>query len=155
MSVLDISTSITKKVEAMPKSSDYIYIGLVLSVLLTLVPVVTRICEVSGPHKLTDIEILPKINNISGCASFYDRICYSWFAGHTNGRGFQRGQRRHCIWWNIFGEAVFVSRTPVAILLNHIAVLYVMRCWKNIQRKVCSHIVTKHSQHRHRIMMML
>lgn len=77
MSVLDISTSITKKVEAMPKSSDYIYIGLVLSVLLTLVPVVTRICEVSGPYTLTDIEILPKINDITGCASFYNRICYS------------------------------------------------------------------------------
>lgn len=46
MSVLDISSVITNKVETMSCSSDYIYIGVLLSVLLAWVPVVCRLCEV-------------------------------------------------------------------------------------------------------------
>ncbi|XP_037026446.1 putative homeodomain transcription factor isoform X2 [Bradysia coprophila] len=58
MSVLDISTSITNKVETMTKSSDYIYIGLMLSVLLTLVPVLCRICEAAFDSTTTEFTIL-------------------------------------------------------------------------------------------------
>lgn len=46
MSVIDISSAIAKKVETMTSSSDYIYLGLLLSVVLALVPVLCRICEV-------------------------------------------------------------------------------------------------------------
>ncbi|KAG4068371.1 hypothetical protein HA402_007891 [Bradysia odoriphaga] len=58
MSVLDISTAITNKVETMIKSSDYIYIGLMLSVLLTLVPILCRICEAALDSTTTEFTIL-------------------------------------------------------------------------------------------------
>ncbi|XP_031641135.1 putative homeodomain transcription factor [Contarinia nasturtii] len=45
MSVLDISSAIIKRVEAIPETCDYIYIGLVFSLVLSLVPAFCRICE--------------------------------------------------------------------------------------------------------------
>ncbi|XP_041773713.1 protein phtf isoform X2 [Anopheles merus] len=45
MSVLDISSAIIERVEAMPESCDYVYIGVVLSVFLSLVPAFCRLCE--------------------------------------------------------------------------------------------------------------
>ncbi|GAB0086776.1 Protein phtf [Sergentomyia squamirostris] len=45
MSVLDISSAIIERVEAMPETCDYVYIGVVFSLALSLVPAVCRICE--------------------------------------------------------------------------------------------------------------
>ncbi|XP_052872387.1 protein phtf isoform X2 [Anopheles cruzii] len=45
MSVLDISSAIIERVEAMPEASDYVYIGVILSVFLSLVPAFCRLCE--------------------------------------------------------------------------------------------------------------
>uniref|UniRef100_A0AAG5DAM1 PHTF1/2 N-terminal domain-containing protein n=1 Tax=Anopheles atroparvus TaxID=41427 RepID=A0AAG5DAM1_ANOAO len=45
MSVLEISSAIIERVEAMPESCDYVYIGVVLSVFLSLVPAFCRLCE--------------------------------------------------------------------------------------------------------------
>ncbi|XP_058065334.1 protein phtf isoform X2 [Anopheles bellator] len=45
MSVLDISSAIIERVEAMPESCDYVYIGVILSVFLSLVPAFCRLCE--------------------------------------------------------------------------------------------------------------
>ncbi|ETN65220.1 hypothetical protein AND_003015 [Anopheles darlingi] len=45
MSVLDISSAIIERVEGMPESCDYVYIGAVLSVVLSLVPAFCRLCE--------------------------------------------------------------------------------------------------------------
>ncbi|XP_052896932.1 protein phtf [Anopheles moucheti] len=45
MSVLDISSAIIERVEAMPESCDYVYIGVVLTVFLSLVPAFCRLCE--------------------------------------------------------------------------------------------------------------
>lgn len=53
MSVADISTAITSKVETMSSSCEYIYIGLLLSVLLSSVPPLCRICEVTVPVDTT------------------------------------------------------------------------------------------------------
>lgn len=47
MSVLDISSAIIKRVEAIPDTCDYIYIGVVFSLVLSLVPAFCRLCEVS------------------------------------------------------------------------------------------------------------
>lgn len=47
MSVLDISSAIIKRVEAIPDTCDYVYIGLVFSLVLSLVPAFCRLCEVS------------------------------------------------------------------------------------------------------------
>lgn len=46
MSVLDISSVIIKRVEAIPDTCDYIYIGVVFSLVLSLVPAFCRLCEV-------------------------------------------------------------------------------------------------------------
>lgn len=48
MSVLDISSTIIKRVEAIPDTCDYVYIGLVFSLVLSLVPAFCRLCEVSA-----------------------------------------------------------------------------------------------------------
>lgn len=47
MTVLDISSAIIKRVEALPDTYDYIYIGIVFSLVLSLVPAFCRLCEVS------------------------------------------------------------------------------------------------------------
>lgn len=46
MSVLDISSAIIERVEAIPETCDYIYIGLAFSIVLALVPAFCRLCEV-------------------------------------------------------------------------------------------------------------
>lgn len=47
MSVLDISACIIEKVEAMPETCDYIYIGCTFSILLCVIPTFYRLCEVT------------------------------------------------------------------------------------------------------------
>jgi hypothetical protein len=51
MSVLDISSAIIERVESMPETCDYIYIGVVLSVLLSLLPALCRLREVSFKNR--------------------------------------------------------------------------------------------------------
>lgn len=46
MSVLDISSAIIERVEAIPETCDYIYIGVAFSIVLSLVPAFCRLCEV-------------------------------------------------------------------------------------------------------------
>lgn len=48
MSVLDISSAIIKRVEAIPETCDYVYIGVVFSLVLSLVPAFCRFCEVNA-----------------------------------------------------------------------------------------------------------
>lgn len=48
MSVLDISSAIIKRVEDIVDTCDYVYIGLVFSLVLSLVPAFCRLCEVSS-----------------------------------------------------------------------------------------------------------
>lgn len=47
MSVLDISSSIIQRVNAIPETCDYVYIGLVLSLILSLTPTYCRLCDVA------------------------------------------------------------------------------------------------------------
>lgn len=47
MSVLDISSAIIKRVDSIPETCDYVYIGVVFSLVLSLVPAFCRFCEVS------------------------------------------------------------------------------------------------------------
>lgn len=45
MSVLDISMAIIQRVDSIPETCDYVYIGLVLSLLLSLTPTYCRLCD--------------------------------------------------------------------------------------------------------------
>lgn len=47
MSVLEISSCIIERVESMPETNDYIYIGLSFSFILSLIPSFCRLCEVT------------------------------------------------------------------------------------------------------------
>lgn len=47
MSVLEISSCIIERVESMPETNDYIYIGLGFSFILSLIPSFCRLCEVT------------------------------------------------------------------------------------------------------------
>lgn len=51
MSVLDISSAIIERVEAMPETCDYAYIGVAFSVILSMVPAFCRLCEVRNNNK--------------------------------------------------------------------------------------------------------
>lgn len=48
MSVLDISSAIIERVDAIPDTCEYVYIGLALSIMLSLVPVFCRLCEAAA-----------------------------------------------------------------------------------------------------------
>jgi len=45
--VLEIASCIIERVDSMGEANDYIYIGVVFSFLLTLIPIFCRLCEVS------------------------------------------------------------------------------------------------------------
>ncbi|ALC42179.1 phtf [Drosophila busckii] len=47
MSVLEIASCIIERVDSLGVTNDYIYIGVVFSVLLTLIPIFCRLCEIT------------------------------------------------------------------------------------------------------------
>lgn len=55
MSVLEISTTIIQRVESIPETCDYVYIGLVLSLILSLTPTYCRLCDVAMDSNSTGI----------------------------------------------------------------------------------------------------
>lgn len=55
MSVLDISSSIIQRVDSIPETCDYVYIGLVLSLILSLTPTYCRLCDVAMDSNSTGI----------------------------------------------------------------------------------------------------
>lgn len=55
MSVLDISMAIIQRVDSIPETCDYVYIGLVLSLILSLTPTYCRLCDVAMESNSTGI----------------------------------------------------------------------------------------------------
>lgn len=55
MSVLDISMAIIQRVESIPETCDYVYIGVVLSLILALTPTYCRLCDVAMESNSTGI----------------------------------------------------------------------------------------------------
>lgn len=55
MTVLDISRAIIQRVDSIPESGDYVYIGLVLSLILSLTPTYCRLCDVALDSNSTGI----------------------------------------------------------------------------------------------------
>lgn len=62
MSVLEISSCIIDNVESMPKTNDYIYIGIFFSFLLSLIPCFCRLCacvtiDAENPGELNYLDL--------------------------------------------------------------------------------------------------
>ncbi|XP_055837141.1 protein phtf isoform X2 [Episyrphus balteatus] len=58
MSVLDISSCIIERVEAMPETCDYIYFGIFFSIILSMIPPFCRLCDKTIDSEDTDINYL-------------------------------------------------------------------------------------------------
>ncbi|KAL1395339.1 hypothetical protein pipiens_011322, partial [Culex pipiens pipiens] len=59
MSVLDISSAIIERVEGMPETCDYVYIGVALSIILSLIPAFCRLLEATfDPDNSTELNFL-------------------------------------------------------------------------------------------------
>lgn len=54
--MLDISLAIISKVDSMPESMDYFYIGIVMSSILAFLPVVCRFCNCTYDNNANDIQ---------------------------------------------------------------------------------------------------
>lgn len=68
LSVLDISVEIIKRVESLPETCDYVYIGVILSVILSLIPSYCRLCDVliqesNSTTTSSILEEFPKVLN--------------------------------------------------------------------------------------------
>lgn len=55
MSIFDISTAIIQRVDSIPETCDYVYIGLVLSLILSLTPTYCRLCDIAMDSNSTGI----------------------------------------------------------------------------------------------------
>lgn len=58
MSVLDISSCIIERVEAMPETCDYIYFGILFSIILSMIPPFCRLCEKTIDSEDSEINYL-------------------------------------------------------------------------------------------------
>lgn len=61
MNVLEISSAIINRVDSIPETFDYLYIGMVFAVLLSLTPVYCRLCDVKDANSTNIIFDLPKV----------------------------------------------------------------------------------------------
>ncbi|XP_017003905.2 protein phtf [Drosophila takahashii] len=83
LSVLEIASCIIERVDSMGEANDYIYIGVVFSFLLTLIPVFCRLCEVtlgSDAEKASEISYLymPQLLWEKSSASFYTLLSFAF-----------------------------------------------------------------------------
>ncbi|XP_016958676.1 protein phtf [Drosophila biarmipes] len=83
LSVLEIASCIIERVDSMSEANDYIYIGVVFSFLLTLIPTFCRLCEVtlgSDADKASEISYLymPQLLWEKSSASFYTLLGFAF-----------------------------------------------------------------------------
>ncbi|XP_054738029.1 protein phtf [Anastrepha obliqua] len=84
MSVLEISSCIIERVESMPETNDYIYIGLGFSVILSLIPSFCRLCEVTiDSTNTSEINYLEVPMLLWQKASFSFWTIFGFAFGHT------------------------------------------------------------------------
>uniref|UniRef100_W8ARE5 Putative homeodomain transcription factor n=1 Tax=Ceratitis capitata TaxID=7213 RepID=W8ARE5_CERCA len=84
MSVLEISSCIIERVESMPETNDYIYIGLGFSVLLSFIPSFCRLCEVTiDSANATEINYLEVPMLLWQKAAFSFSTIFVFAFGHT------------------------------------------------------------------------
>ncbi|XP_037947353.1 protein phtf [Teleopsis dalmanni] len=85
MSVLEISSCIIARVESMPETNDYIYIGIFFSFILSLIPIFCRLCEIGiNSEETTEINYLdiPILLWEKSSSSIYTILLFAF--GQTN-----------------------------------------------------------------------
>ncbi|XP_067631571.1 protein phtf isoform X2 [Eurosta solidaginis] len=84
MSVLEISSCIIERVESMPETNDYIYIGLCFSFLLSFIPSFCRLCEITiDSANANEINYLEVPMLLWQKASFSAWTIFGFAFGHT------------------------------------------------------------------------
>ncbi|XP_075147407.1 protein phtf-like [Haematobia irritans] len=84
MSVLEISSSIIENVELMPETNDYIYIGILFSFILSLIPSFCRLCEITmDSEKSSEINYFDLPMMLWEKASFSLTAIFGFAFGHT------------------------------------------------------------------------
>ncbi|XP_017125816.1 protein phtf [Drosophila elegans] len=83
LSVLEIASCIIERVDSMGEANDYIYIGVVFSFLLTLIPIFCRLCEVtlgSDAEKASEISYLymPQLLWEKSSSSFFTLLGFAF-----------------------------------------------------------------------------
>ncbi|XP_043643113.1 protein phtf [Drosophila teissieri] len=83
LSVLEIASCIIERVDSMGEANDYIYIGVVFSFLLTLIPIFCRLCEVtlgSDVEKANEISYfnMPQLLWEKSSASFFTLLGFAF-----------------------------------------------------------------------------
>ncbi|XP_017016550.1 protein phtf [Drosophila kikkawai] len=83
LSVLEIASCIIERVDSMGETNDYIYIGVVFSFLLTLIPIFCRLCEItlgSDAEKASEISYLymPQLLWEKSSASLFNLLSFAF-----------------------------------------------------------------------------
>ncbi|KAH8237244.1 hypothetical protein KR038_007910, partial [Drosophila bunnanda] len=83
LSVLEIASCIIERVDSMGETNDYIYIGVVFSFLLTLIPIFCRLCEItlgSDAEKASEISYLymPQLLWEKSSASLFNLLGFAF-----------------------------------------------------------------------------
>ncbi|XP_033155834.1 putative homeodomain transcription factor [Drosophila mauritiana] len=83
LSVLEIASCIIERVDSMGETNDYIYIGVVFSFMLTLIPIFCRLCEVtlgSDAEKASEISYfnMPQLLWEKSSASFFTLLGFAF-----------------------------------------------------------------------------
>uniref|UniRef100_A0A1I8P8U4 PHTF1/2 N-terminal domain-containing protein n=1 Tax=Stomoxys calcitrans TaxID=35570 RepID=A0A1I8P8U4_STOCA len=129
MSVLEISSCIIENVELMPETNDYIYIGILCSFVLSLIPFFCRLCEIT-----MDSEKASEINYFDLPMILWEKAAFSFTAIFGFAFGDTKWERtvlvigfinRLCltmILFMIFGvaERTFKQRFLYAKLFSHL-----------------------------------
>ncbi|XP_063243694.1 protein phtf isoform X2 [Bacillus rossius redtenbacheri] len=71
LSVLDISSAIISRVESMPESMDYFYVGVLMSVVLAVIPPVCRLVNSAQESPGASLDLgLPAVSSLDAISSF-------------------------------------------------------------------------------------
>ena len=76
MNVFEISSAIINRVDSIPETYDYLYIGIVFATLLSLTPVYFRICDASKDDNSTIFENFPKVIEESFTFSSFANVAF-------------------------------------------------------------------------------
>lgn len=100
LSMLEISSAIIGKVESKPDSMDYFYIGIFFSTILSFLPVICRVINISTEITFIDVHnFLEEIyTNVTSIESQIDKNCTILIYYREVYRQILEGLRKYMFW---------------------------------------------------------